>query len=81
MWGSKLCVMLTVTDDAVMSVTANLVSGQLCRPAAKFGSEKESYKSLVTDTLSPCTHTYTKKINSERSHLPHLLRTRHSHPI
>ncbi len=72
---SKLCVMLTGTDDTGMSVTANLVSGQLSRPAAKFGSERESHKSL-TDTLSPSlpprthTHIYTK--NSERSHLSHL---------
>ena len=30
MFGSKLCVMLTGTDDTVMLMTANLVLGQLC---------------------------------------------------
>lgn len=61
----KLCRKLTGTDDTVISVTANLVSGQLCRPAAKFGSERESYTS-PPDTL-PLTlththsHTYTLK--------------------
>lgn len=38
---SKLWIMLTGTDDAVMFVTANLVSGQLFRPEAKFGSKRE----------------------------------------
>lgn len=56
----KLCVMLTGTDDTVMLVTANLVPGQLCRPAAKFGSESGSYKS-PTDTLFPLSHIHTRE--------------------
>lgn len=72
-WGDdvefQVCVMLTATDDAVTFVTANLVSGQLFRPEAKFGSERESYKSL-TDTFSSDSHAlaYTQKTN-DRSHL------------
>lgn len=57
MFGSKLCVMLTGTDDSVVVLTANLVSGQLCRPAAKCSSERESYKSLKNTLLPHSTHT------------------------
>lgn len=69
MLASRLCVMLTGTDDTGMSVTANLVLGQLCRPAAKFGPERESYKS-VADTV-PLSQIQTQGA-SERSHLPYL---------
>lgn len=42
----------TNRTDHTLTVTDNLVSGQLCRPTAKFGTEWESYKS-PTDTLLP----------------------------
>lgn len=80
MLDSRPCVMLTGTDDTVTLVTANLVSGHYCGPAAKFGSERGSYKSLADTLLLTLKHTLSVKTN-EGWHLPSLSFSRHRCPV
>lgn len=80
MLDSRPCVMLTGTDDTVTLVTANLVSGHYCGPAAKFGWERGSYKSLADTLLLTLKHTLSVKTN-EGWHLPSLSFSRHRCPV